>query len=282
MSKKSTKKSNKRQRLERRFLPHSVSNPWLVRVPGALGSAGVGAGVWGYLYGHFVPAEGAGNQYNIPLFVLAGGAVLLAGAIWFGTSSEAAVRVGDPGVAYEKGEPRRIPWWKMKSITFESGSESLVLAGKDEQDQDFVFRVSVRSQPQAAAWIVREALARIPKKIDVKDAIIARLPEPSEHAGTTLLLEPLQVVGRRCVASKKLIAYEPDGRVCGACERLYHKDKLPSKCACGADLTVLRGGKLAAEPEPTDEPDDESEKDSDDESDASDEKDSDGKVRAEV
>ena len=279
MSKKSTKKSNKRQRLERRFLPQSSTNPWLVRVPGALGSAGVGAGVWGHLYGHFVPAEGAGTQYNIPLFVLAGGAVLLAGAIWLGTSSDAAIRVGDPGVAYEKGEPRRIPWWKMKSITFEAGTESLVLSGKDEQDLDFVFRVSARSQPQAAAWIVREALVRIPKKIDVKDAIIDRLPEPSEHAGTTLLLEGLQVVGRRCAASKKLIAYEPDARVCGACERVYHKDKVPSKCPCGADLAALRGGKPAADPEPVEAPHDgDDEDEDDDEAEAG----SDGKVRAEA
>ncbi len=264
---KKAKSTHKRQRLERRFLPQSAANPWLVRVPGALGAAGIGAGVWGHLYGHFVPVEGAGSSYNIPLFVLAGGAVLLAAGIWFGTSSDAAVRVGDPGVAYEKGEPRRMPWWKVKAITFESGSESLLLSGKDEHDADFVFRVSARSQPQACAWIVFEALARIPKKIDVADAIIARFAEPSEHAGTKLLLEPLQVVGCRCAASKKLIAYEPDARVCGACERVYHKDKVPAKCPCGADLATLRGG---AAPVPAPEAEDEAGDEPDDEADARD------------
>lgn len=239
MAKKSTKKNaTKRQRIERRFLPQSSSNAWLVRLPGALGAAGIGAGVWGYLYGHFTPQEGqtpVGTTYNIPLFVLAGVAVMLAVAIWFGTSGDAALRVGDPGIAYEKGEPRRMPWWKVKSISFEGGTESLVVSGKDERDDDFSFRIPVRSQPLAVAWIVKEALARIPKKIDLSDSVLARIGEAQE-GGTKLVLEPLQVVGRRCAASKKLIAYEPDGEVCPACERVYHKEQVPRKCACGNEF----------------------------------------------
>ncbi len=240
MAKKSTKKSStKRQRIERRFLPQSSSNPWLVRIPGALGAGAIGAGVWGYLYGHFVPAEGAGDAYNIPLFVLAGGAVALAFAIWFGTSGDAAIRVGDPGVAYEKGEPRRMPWWRAKSITFENSSESLLLTGTDERDAAFVFRIGVRSQPLAVAWVVKEAQERIPKKVDISDAVLARIG-PAEEGGTKLILEPLQIVGRRCAASKKLIAYEPDGEVCPACERVYHKERVPRKCACGNEFSARK------------------------------------------
>lgn len=242
MAKKSTKKNiTKRQRHERRFLPQSSSNPWLVRVPGALGAAGIGAGVWGHLYGHFVPAEGEGNAYNLPLFVLAGGAVLLAVGIWFGTSGEAAIRVGDPGIAYEKGEPRRMPWWRVKSVSWESGNDTLVVSGKDEADTDFVLRIPARSQPQAVAWVVKEALDRIPKKVSLSDAVLSRIGEAPEFGGTKILLEPLTVVGRRCAASKKMIAYEPDARVCPACERVFHKDKIPRKCLCGTDLSKLGG-----------------------------------------
>lgn len=238
MAKKSRKNVTKRQRLERRFLPQSASNPWLVRVPGALGAMGIGAGVWGYFYGHFVPDDAhpvQGTVYNVPLFVLAGGAVLTAAAIWFGTSGEAAIRVGDPGIAVEKGDIRRMPWWKVRTITYESGSETLVVAGKDEADAELTVKVRVRAQPLAAAWIVKEAEARIPKKLDVDSAFRARLGEAQE-GGTKISLEPLTVVGRRCAASKRLIAYEPEAVVCPACERVYHQDKVPKKCACGAEL----------------------------------------------
>ncbi|MBK8219036.1 MAG: hypothetical protein IPK71_35340 [Myxococcales bacterium] len=243
MAKKSSRKSStKRQRSERRFLPQSASNPWLVRVPGALGGMGIGAGVWGYLYGHFTPVEGAaaqGTTYNIPLFVLAGGAVLTAAAIWFGTSSEAAIRVGDPGISYEKGDIRRMPWWKVKAITFEGGSESLVVTGKDEADADFSFRIPARAHPAAVAWIVKEAKDRVPKKLDVDETTLGRIGEPSDE-GTKILLEPLTVVGRRCAVSKKLIAYEPDAVVCPACERVYHKEKVPRKCACGNEFSGVK------------------------------------------
>jgi hypothetical protein len=38
-----------------------------------------------------------------------------------------------------------------------------------------------------------------------------------------------------------MIAYEPDARVCPACERVFHKDKVPRKCLCGTDLSKLGG-----------------------------------------
>jgi len=260
MAKKSRKNVTKRQRSERRFLPQSASNPWLVRVPGALGAMGIGGGVWGYFYGHFVPDEAhpvQGTAYNIPLFVLAGGAVLMAAAIWFGTSGEPALRVGDPGIAMEKGDIRRMPWWKIRSITFEGGSETLVLAGKDEADAEMTLRVRAAAHPLAVAWIVKEAQARIPKKLDVDSAFLSRVGEAQE-GGTKIVLEPLQVVGRRCAASKRLIAYEPEAVVCPACERVYHQDRVPRKCACG---TEMGGSKAAASAEeeapPSSERDDE-------------------------
>jgi hypothetical protein len=56
---------------------------------------------------------------------------------------------------------------------------------------------------------------------------------------------PLQLVGKRCAESDKIIAYEPDARVCTRCERVYHKTKVPKTCECGADIGHLRERKAS-------------------------------------
>jgi hypothetical protein len=96
----------------------------------------------------------------------------------------------------------------------------------------------VKSHPQAAAWIVKEARQRLPSIVDVPDD--ATLPQPLASGGEQLPLEPPQVVGKHCAASGKVIAYEPDARVCPRCERVYHKSHVPEACDCGASLADLR------------------------------------------
>ena len=59
-------------------------------------------------------------------------------------------------------------------------------------------------------------------------------------AGEVIVLDPIQVVGKHCAASGKVIAYEPDARVCSRCERVYHKAHVPETCACGQSLENLR------------------------------------------
>ena len=49
-----------------------------------------------------------------------------------------------------------------------------------------------------------------------------------------------QFLTKRCSRTDKVIAYEPDARVCGQCERVYHKLGVPKACACGASLAALR------------------------------------------
>jgi hypothetical protein len=53
------------------------------------------------------------------------------------------------------------------------------------------------------------------------------------------------VVGRHCAATGKVIAYEPDARLCPRCERAYHKSGVPEACECGALLAELRETKPA-------------------------------------
>jgi hypothetical protein len=97
---------------------------------------------------------------------------------------------------------------------------------------------SLAGHSQAAAWIVREARERVPAVVHVPDD--APLPPPQASAGEVIALEPPQVVGKHCAASGKVIAYEPDARVCPKCERVYHKASVPEACECGASLDSLR------------------------------------------
>src|SRR5205085_8425900 len=142
--------------------------------------------------------------------LIAGGAVLMGATIWLGTSSESPVRVGDPGIAVEKGEVRRMPWWAVERITWQPGERALLLTGKDEEHRSWTFKVPVGSHPEAVARILEEARRRIRKKVDIEKGVLKQLPIAHEHSGQRLELEPLQVVGKKCAASGKLISYEPD------------------------------------------------------------------------
>lgn len=236
--KKKAKAAPKPKRQERRFLPQSSHSPWLVRALGAIGAAGLGAGAWGYTYGHSFESDEKLRQ--VPAYLVAGGAVLLGIAIWLGTSSDPAIRVGAPGIGVEKGDVRRMPWWGVSQITWEAGTLALAVVGNDESGTSWSFKVPLRSNPDAVAWIVKEAQERIPKKIQLSDEALEKIPAATPHAGTRIDLEPLQVVGRKCASSGQTISYEPDARVCTRCERVYFKRSVPKKCKCGANLEHLR------------------------------------------
>ncbi len=224
-------KEKKRDRSERRFLPQSATPPLVVKVTGALGAAGIGGGVTGqYLRPEAVP-------YSI--WVLAGGALLLGAAIWIGTSGDPALRVGDAGVGVEKGGLRRLPWWGIDAVMWRASDGILTVSGKDEAGASLSLEIAQKNQAQAVAWIVKEARARIPKTCEVSDDGLAEIGKASRDAGLVMKLDPLQIVGHRCAASDKAIAWEPDGRVCPRCERVYHKDHVPQACACGGSLAVF-------------------------------------------
>ncbi len=246
---KKAKKSGPK-RSERRFVPIASTNPWIVRGLGALGGLVLGAGLFAYFYatgeGHTFGPEATDKVKAIPSYLIAGGAVIMGICIWLGTSSESPIRVGDPGIAVEKGETRRMPWWLVEKITWQPGALALVVTGKDENLRDWTFKVPVASHPEAVGWIVSEAQRRIKKKVDIEKGVLKKLPAAAEHAGTKIDLEPLQVVGKKCAASGKTISYEPDARVCPQCERVYFKRSVPNKCKCGASIGHLRPSTVAA------------------------------------
>jgi hypothetical protein len=239
---KQTSKKDKRRggvrRQERRFVSQASTNTAIVRAIGALSALLLGAGLWGYFYAKsFAEDE---TLRAIPSYLIAAGAVVMGITIWIGTSSESPVRVGAPGISVEKGELRRMPWWSIERITFESGALALVVTGKDEAGADWTFKVPLKAHPEAVAWIVKEALDRIPRRVDIPDEVLDKLPEAHEHAGTRVDLEPLQVVGKKDAITGKTISYEPDARVCPRCERVYLRASVPKKCKCGNSLVHLR------------------------------------------
>jgi len=231
---KSTKREKTRERRERRFEPQASANPRVVYLAGALGAMAMGAGAWGQ-FGALLH-EGAPEPLKVAPYILAAGALLVGGAIWIGTSGEPALRVGDAGLAVERSGVRRMPWYAIERIEWRD--ETVRVTGKDDMGAALTVLASLKSQPQAAAWIVREARARVPSVVDVPED--ATLPEAQPSAGESLPLEPPQVVGKHCAASGKVIAFEPDARVCPQCERVFYRTSVPDACDCGASLAELQ------------------------------------------
>lgn len=265
--KQSTKKDKKRsgaRRQERRFVSQSTTSPTVVRLAGALSALLLGAGVWGYFYGKSFTEDD--KLKAIPSYLIAAGAVLMGITIWIGTSSEPPLRVGAPGIAMEKGEVRRMPWWAVSKITFDSGALALVIKGKDEANVEWTFKVPLKSHAEAVGWILREALDRIPRRVDIPDETLEKMPAAGEYAGLKIDLEPLQVVGKRCAVTGKTISYEPDARVCPQCERVYTKNAVPKKCKCGNSLVHLQSKNAEGDADADEEIAEADETDADDES----------------
>jgi hypothetical protein len=240
MAKKKSK-GKARERCERRFNPVATASPTLVYAIGAVGAIALGAGVWGQ-FGHLV-REGGPEPFQYAPYILAAGAVLVGIAIWFGTSGEPSLRVGDAGIAIEKGGLQRVPWYAIEKI--EWTGDALKVTAKDDAGLDASLVVRAKSHGQAAAWIVREARERVPDVVEIAEG--TDVPQASTSAGQVMALEPMQVVGKHCAESGKVIAYEPDARACPRCERVYHKAHVPDTCACGAPIASLRPRKKDAD-----------------------------------
>ena len=127
----------------------------------------------------------------------------------------------------------------------------------------------LKSHAEAVGWLVKEALDRIPKVVDIPDRVLEGLPGANVHAGMKIDLEALQVVGKKDAITGKTISYEPDARVCARCERVYFKRTVPKKCKCGNSLVELRA-QLTADTDDDDEQEDDETEETADETDESD------------
>jgi len=217
------KKKAKRERKERRFTPEQTYSSGAAVAGGMLGALATGAGVWGQWI--------TDTPYSYAPFLFGGGALALGASLWFGDAGAVPVRVGDAGLALERGtELTRLAWCDLETI--EVVNKQLVAKGKNA-----TFTIPVAAHPKAVAWILAEGTRRVPDVMNVKQSELANLPEPRELDGELVPVEGVQVAGKHCAVTDKPIAFERDARLCPNCAQVYSKDSVPKKCVtCEREL----------------------------------------------
>jgi hypothetical protein len=217
------KKKVPRARTERRFLPEATHTSWLAAGLGMAGSLALGAGVWGQWLMESPPRYAP--------YLVTAGAAGLGGGLWLGNATTFPVRAGDAGIAIERGsEVTRLLWCDMDGIELSGGN----LVAKSPS---LTLSIPVGAHPKATAFIAAEAQRRLPKLLKGDEAAWKSLATGADSSGEETPITGDQVAGRRCAATKKIISFERDARLCQNCGQVYHKDNVPQKClTCDADL----------------------------------------------
>jgi hypothetical protein len=196
-----------RKRRERRFLPEQAQASGVYVGVGMVASALLGAGVWAQWISE--------QQYGFAPYLVAGGALGLAAAMWFGDIRAVPVRVGDAGVAVEKGpDVIRLAWCDIKRVSVYNKQ----------------LAVPIVAHRRAVAWVLAEGTRRVPDVMDVSPSVVDSLPVPSRHDGELRTVAAVQITGRRCAASDQVISFEKDARLCPNCGQVYHKSHVPAEC----------------------------------------------------
>jgi hypothetical protein len=223
-TKRKKKKSGKRQRKERRFAGEQTYASKLAIGVGMFGALLLGAGV----YSRWVSDHPA----SFAVYLIGFGTLLLGGALVYGDMGTLPVRVGDLGIAVERGNDlERIAWCDLKRVYVEKGNLLL------ERKEGAPVAIVVAAQPQAVARVLAEGTRRVPEVMDVKRSAVEGLPAVREDEGELLEVDSVQVAGRTCAESGKTIAFERDARLCPQCCEVYLKDRVPKKClTCHAEL----------------------------------------------
>jgi hypothetical protein len=210
------KKKAKRERKERRFTPEQTYSSGAAVGVGMVGALAAGAGVWGQWISE--------TPHSYAPFLFGAGAIALGAALWFGDAGAVPVRIGDAGVALERGtELIRLAWCDLETIEV-VGKQLMLRSDKT------TLNIPIAAHPKAVAWILAEGTKRVPDVMNVKKSELTGLPEPKDLDGELVLLEGVQVAGRHCAASEKPIAFERDARLCPNCAEVYLKDQVPKKC----------------------------------------------------
>jgi hypothetical protein len=217
------KKRTKRERKERRFSGGETQASRVAVGVGVLGGLALGAGV----YSQWVSK----TPLEYAPFLLAGGAFALGGALIFGDTQPTPVRIGDSGLAIERGnEVVRVRWCDIDRIHVEGGK--LFVKSKEHS-----FSLPIEAHQRAVAWILAEGARRVPDIMDLKREALSRLPETRDTDGELVAVEDLQVTGRHCAKSGRPISFERDARICQTCAQVYHHTSVPKRCVtCKAEL----------------------------------------------
>jgi hypothetical protein len=211
-------------RVERQFQARPPSSAKVVLGLGFLGSAALGAGVFGlWLAPSVVPGASA---------LLAGGALGLIVAL-YGGREVPPVRVGELGVTYgDPTEATRLAWCDVQAVRVVGDVLRLETVGAPVD-------VPLAAHGRAAARIVAEASKRLGQRVDVSPRAHERLPPLAESDGEIVPALRLQLAGRRCAVSGKSITFESDARLCPNCAAVYHASHVPAECtSCQRPLGV--------------------------------------------
>jgi hypothetical protein len=211
--------------VERRFTAEATSQSNYQALIGGIGAAALGAGAYA-AWMHDVPMAAAP-------YLFGAGALGVVAAMVMGSADSMPVRVGDAGVAVERGsaQPERIAWYEIEKISLE-GNDRIVVEGASKR-----IVAAASSHAQAAAWILKEASSRIPKRITVEAGRREELARAASDHSEMVTIEPMQVTGRRCKASGTIISFERDARTCGNCGEVYDRKHVPAKClTCEHDM----------------------------------------------
>jgi len=219
----SEQKKSKRALQERRLVATGQRLKPLTVAIGFIGAVALGAGT----YARWLTQNPDGPSGGL----LVAGVVCAIYFAWQLSREGTAVRVGDAGVALERGsEIERLLWCDMERIRVKE--DHLVLSGAGP-----TLSVAASAHASAISWILKEAAERLPKVIDVNPKFTDELPKPDPGDGTLGPILSLQTTGRRCAKSRKVIRYERDARLCAICTQVYLRDELPKSCAtCGKPL----------------------------------------------
>lgn len=217
------KKKVKRERKERRFSPEQTYSSGAAVGAGMLGALALGAGVWGQWISE--------TPHTFAPYLFGGGALVLGASLWFGDAGAVPVRLGDAGIALERGtELTRLAWCDLETV--QVNGKLLSVKGKGAS-----FSIPIAAQPKAVAWILAEGTRRVPDAMNVKKSDLTGLPEPKDIDGELVAVEGVQVAGRLCAATGKPIAFERDARLCPNCAQVYLKDAVPKQClTCEREL----------------------------------------------
>jgi hypothetical protein len=211
---------------ERRFTAEPTARANFQALIGGLGVAALGAGTYA-TWMHDAPMP-------IAPFLFGGGTLAVVIASVMGSADGMPIRVGDAGVAVEHGgaQPERIAWYEVESVALED-NRIVVTAGSKR------IVAPATHHAAAAAWILKEAMERIPKRVTVPAERSVELSRGADEHGSVVTVEPLQVAGRRCKASNTIISFERDARICKRCGEVYDKKHVPENClTCEAPMTA--------------------------------------------
>lgn len=221
---------------ERRFLSAPTRRTNFSSLLGGLGAATLGAATWSN-WVRDTPLEFAPALFAI-------GTVAVIVSVAMGDPTAAPLRVGDAGVAVERGgtDLYRIGWYEIERVRFENRAITVETSNKR-------IAVSADTHEGAAGWIVKEALARIPSKVQIPEETAIQLQRGASDHGDVVIAEPPQVAGRHCRASGNVISFEQDAVRCERCGEVYDRKHVPADClACSAPLgeKAAAAGKTAA------------------------------------